>query len=103
MQIRLPIWTALFVFAAMGALRAQTPAGGAPAPAATAPAGSMEQGQIVAKKVTGKVSVLLNGATTDLHDDDHVSQNSTVVTGNDSSVILVFSNGATTQLGADTT
>lgn len=100
MQFRFPLWTAVFVFAALGALRAQTPSGGAPAPAT---ATSMQEGQIFAKKVVGKVSVELNGVTADLHDDDRVSQSAKVITDKDSSVILIFSNGATTQLGAETT
>lgn len=63
----------------------------------------MQEGQIVAKKIVGKVTVELNGTATELHDNDRVSQSAKVITAKDSSVILVFSNGATTQLGADTT
>lgn len=63
----------------------------------------MPPGQIFAKQVVGKVSVQLNGATTDIKNDDAISQASTVITAKESSVVLVFSNGATVQLGAETT
>jgi hypothetical protein len=100
MHLRFSLWAALFVFVAASVGWMQTPA--TPASAAPSTQTSMEPGQIVVKKVVGAVSMKLNGATTELHNDDPVSQSATVITGNDSSVILVFSNGATTQLGADT-
>jgi len=97
MHFRLSLWTALLACAFMTALRAQTPS---PAPATlgdiTAP------GQIVAKKVTGNVTILVNGVVATLHENDAVTERSVVTTAPDSSVVLVFSNGATTQLGADT-
>lgn len=95
MHFRLQLWMVFFAFVAVTAVRAQAPAG-------TAPANSMPPGQIKVVKVTGTVSMTLNGTSTPLHENDMVPQTATVVTQNGSSAILVFSNGATTQLGADT-
>jgi hypothetical protein len=55
----------------------------------------------VAKK-TGTVKMTLNGAVTDLEKGAKVPQQAKINTLADSSAVLVFSNGATTQLGADT-
>jgi hypothetical protein len=96
MHFRLPLWLAIFAFVALGTASAQTPA--PPAPSST-----LKEGQIIVAKVHGKVSMLLNGVTSDLHDKDRVSQSATITTGADSSAILVFSNGASTQLSSDTT
>ncbi len=97
MHLRLSLWAVLFVFS-LGCVQAQPtpPAGSAPA---TAP--GMANGQIVAKMVTGKVTMELNGTVTELANDAPVSPASTVTTAPDASVVLVFSNGATTQLGPD--
>ncbi len=94
MHFRLQLWMALFAFVAVAAVRAQAPA---------AAANGMPPGQIKAVKVVGSVKVVLNDQTTQLHDNDSVPQAAKVVTEGKSGVILVFSNGATTQLGEDTT
>ncbi len=96
MYQRFPLWLFLFGFVALVSLRAQAPA---PAAAARPP------GQIKAARVVGVVSYTLNGVVTPLavNATTDVPQLATVVTGRDSSVVLVFSNGATTQLGAETT
>jgi hypothetical protein len=92
MHFRLPLWLAIFALIALGTASAQTPA-----------PSTLKEGQIIVAKVHGKVSMLLNGVTSDLHDKDRVNQSATITTGADSSVILVFSNGASTQLSSDTT
>ncbi len=87
----------LFAVGALVSLHAQTPA----APAA--PADSMQPGQIIAAKVTGSVTMSVNGAAAvKLNNNDPVPEHATVNTEDDASVVLVFSNGATTQLGAGT-
>lgn len=98
MHHRLSFWVALVAFFSVAIVRAQTPApagGGAPAP-------DMIQAQIIAAKITGVVTLKLDAAETPLKNGDVIPVKGTVITGNDSSVVLVFSNGATTQLGADT-
>jgi hypothetical protein len=96
MHHRLPVWLFLFAFVVSAVSRAQTPAA---APADPLPS---QAGEIKAAKVTGSVSVKVADQTRDLHNGDSVEQNATVITALNSSVVLVFSNGATTQLGADT-
>ncbi len=70
---------------------------------ATAPAPSRVKGQIIAARVQGHVTAVskanLDGQV--LHDGDQVSDESTVVTADGASVILVFSNGATVDLAGD--
>src|SRR5581483_5937304 len=97
MHLRLSVWLALFAFVASPLLRAQTPAAPASDALPSAP------GQITAAKVTGDVTATLNGTSRALHSGDSVAQSETVNTALNSSVVLVFSNGATTQLGPDTT
>src|SRR2546421_9307202 len=99
MHKRLPLGLILFAVGALWSLHAQAPAA---APAAAAPA-ALPPGQIIAAKVTGSVTMTVNGAITSIKNNDSVPQQATVTTGkdNNSSVVLVFSNGATTQLGAD--
>ncbi len=94
MHHRLSLWLALLVFAFVRVSGAES---------AAVAQSAMPPGQIVAKQVVGKVSVQLNGTTTDLKNDDAVSQASTIITARESSVVLVLSNGATVQLGAETT
>lgn len=62
------------------------------------------EGRILAAKVQGAVSAIsrVNQSTRSLQNGDAVNQNDVVTTGRDSSVILVFSNGATVNLGAET-
>src|SRR4051812_30290390 len=97
MHHRLPVWLTLFAFFALVSARAQTPAAPAADPLPSQP------GQISAAKVTGSVQVKVADKTRDLHNGDNVEQSATVITALNSSVVLVFSNGATTQLGAETT
>ena len=76
------------------ALRAQTP--GAAAPKVT---GGAEL--ILVAKVNGTATMTVDGATTPLAVDVKVPQSAKINTLKNSSVVLVFSNGATTQLGAE--
>jgi hypothetical protein len=83
-----------------GLARADTQA---PTQAAAAPTGRIK-GQIIAARVQGHVTAVsktnVDGQL--LHDGDHVTEDSTVVTAAGASVILVFSNGATLDLAGDT-
>src|SRR3982751_1037028 len=97
MHHRLPVWLFIFLFVAFASARRPTPAAAAADPLPSQP------GQISAAKVNGSVHVKVAGQTRDLHNGDFVEQAATVSTELNSSVVLVFSNGATTQLGADTT
>jgi hypothetical protein len=71
--------------------------------AAGAPVG-MPPGMVLVAKVSGTVTMLYQGVQTAVNVDDRIPQAATVITGQEaeSSVVLVFSNGATTQLGMDT-
>ena len=62
-------------------------------------------GRIIAVKVTGTVTAtnLIDHTQAKLADNDNLSQHYVVTTAAASSAILVFSNGATLNLGADTT
>ncbi|HWA85258.1 MAG TPA: FecR domain-containing protein [Opitutus sp.] len=84
-------WIVLGVFAFSAAARAQK--------TAQAP------GQIYAVKVTGSVTAtnLVDHSQAKLANNDKLSQHYVVTTAAASSVILVFSNGATLNLGADST
>lgn len=59
--------------------------------------------KIIAARVRGEVSVTVKATSvkTQIADNAEVSQGSIVTTGKDSSVVLVFSNGATINLGTD--
>lgn len=59
-------------------------------------------GQIKAAKVTGTVTAIKDGATITVQNGTDLSQGYTVNTAQNSSVVLVFSNGATLNLAADT-
>lgn len=65
---------------------------------------SMSAGQIKAAAVIGDVNAVdhVDQTVTALHNDDLLSQGFTVKTGDDASIVLVFSNGATLRLGANT-
>ena len=89
-------WLVLCAFAAVLSVRAQAPAAAPAAPASPPP------GLVLVAKVTGTATKTLNGERTALKVDDRVEQTAKINTGLDSSVVLAFSNGATTQLGADT-
>jgi FecR protein len=70
-------------------------------PAAPTPA--RVKGQIIAARVQGHVVAIskTDNSSRDLHDGDKVTDQTTVVTSPGASVILVFSNGATVDVAAD--
>lgn len=90
-------WLFFWAVAATVSLRAQAPA---PGPVA-APAGPMPAGLVLVAKVSGTVTMNVNGTISPLTVDTSLPQSAKVNTAKDSSVVLVFSNGATTQLGAE--
>ena len=97
MHTRLLSWLFIGAMLAVVALRAQAPA--------SAPAGQGrfdQEGQVEVVKLSGKVDMVLNGQTTALKLNDRVPQKAKIVTAIDASVVLAFSNGASTQLGSDT-
>jgi hypothetical protein len=73
------------------------------APAAPQAAGTQVAGRITAARVTGLVTLINNATkvTVPVTAKQLLEQGSTVSTGNASSVVLVFSNGATINLGAN--
>lgn len=87
MHKKLLTWLWLFGFAAMLCLdaRAQTSA----------------PGQIKAAKVVGTVTATKDGATITLQNGAELTQGCVVNTAKDSSIVLVFSNGATLNLAQD--
>ncbi|MEX2044354.1 MAG: FecR domain-containing protein [Opitutus sp.] len=95
MHKRFLSWLCFFALAAVIPLHAQT---------TTAAPAAMPPGMVLVAKVSGTVTMLLQGVQTPIKVDDRIPQTATVITGQDaaSSVVLVFSNGATTQLGSDT-
>lgn len=95
MYHRLLSWLMVGAFVAVSALRAQ-------APASTSPASDPPPGLVLVAQVRGTVTKTVNGQVTTLKINDSVEQTAKVITARDSSVVLVFSNGATTQLGDDT-
>ena len=97
MHNRFLSWFLVCASLAFISLRAQSP-GALSAPGSIA--GGAEQ--VLAARVTGTVQMTLNGQTSPLRTDDRVPQAAKIVTSANSSVVLVFSNGATTQLGSDT-
>lgn len=64
-------------------------------------AGSRPPGLIKVAKVTGAVTAMKDGVTTPLANGSEISQGYVVNTAKDSSVVLVFSNGATVNLAQD--
>ncbi len=87
MHKKILTWLWLFGFAAMLSLDARAQA--------TAP------GQIKAAKVTGTVTATKDGATIALKNGSELAQGYVINTAKDSSVVLVFSNGATLNLAQD--
>jgi hypothetical protein len=83
----------LGAFSSLASVEAQT------APAAPAKV----QGRIIAARVEGHVEAIPNagGPTKVLHDGDVITDGNTVVTSPGANVILVFSNGATLNVAAD--
>src|SRR5688572_7535682 len=88
-------WLFLCAIFAMVPLRAQTPPGAAP----TVQGGAES---VLVAKVLGDVQMTLNGTITKLTTGMTIPQKAKINTANGASVILAFSNGATTQLGSDT-
>ncbi len=89
MHHRLPSFLFACAFLAVAAMRSQ------------APTTQMPAGLVLVAKVTGTVTLTVAGSTAPLHIRDQVPQTATINTGIDSTAVLVFSNGATLQLGAD--
>lgn len=85
-------WLFLGAALALISLRAQAP--GSPI------AGGAEQ--VLAARVTGLVQMTVGGQTSSVKTEDRVPTSAKIVTAKDASIVLVFSNGATTQLGSDT-
>jgi hypothetical protein len=77
----------------------------APASAQTGAAASRMKGKIIAARVQGHVTAIskAGGEARVLHDGDQVSERTRIVTSPGANVILVFSNGATVNLAADST
>lgn len=99
MHLRFLTWLFVGALLAVVSLRAQVP-GTAGAPGG--PGKFDEEGLVLVAKVSGNVSMVLEGATTALKVNDRVPQKAKIITAKNASVVLVFSNGATTQLGTDT-
>lgn len=97
---RCSLWLFFLALGALVSLRAQTPAPAPAAPAAAAP--NFQPGRIQAAKVIGTVKIKVDGQLKDLANGDLVPQTATVSTAANSSAVLVFENGATTQLGPAT-
>jgi hypothetical protein len=93
MMNKILYFIALCAFCGLGSARAQS------APAASA----RVAGQIVAARVQGHVAVLSKAGLENrlLHDGDQVSEQATIVTSPEASVILVFSNGAAVIVAGD--
>ncbi len=96
MHFRFLSWLLIGALAGVMSALAQTPA--APAGAPTVVGGA--ELILVAKK-SGRVEMTVGGVVTALENGAKVPQKAKVNTYNDGSVVLVFSNGATTQLGSD--
>jgi hypothetical protein len=97
MHQRVFSWLLVCALFAAGSLRAQSPA---PSDGPVVKGGAE---LILVAKVAGTVTKTLPGqASVALKQDDRVEQTAKINTGLNSSIVLVFSNGATTQLGADT-
>ena len=92
MRTKLLSWIVLCGVAALMAVSAQAQTG-------------RVAGRIVAAKVKGTVTAVNSADNTkrELHDNDAITQNYVVTTAQNSSVILVFSNGATINLAQDST
>ena len=97
MHHRLFPWLLLIAFFAATSLRAQTPP---PAAAPGTPA-AMPPGLVLVAKFTGDVTMTVSGTKTAVKLGESVPQTAKINTGLNSSVVLVFSNGAQTHLAAD--
>ncbi|MES2696780.1 MAG: FecR family protein [Verrucomicrobiota bacterium] len=95
MQTRLLGWLFVGMLLAAVSLRAQTPIN-------TGPGKFTDPGTILVAAVNGEVNMIVSGVTTRLEVNKPVPQKAKIVTGKGARVVLVFSNGASTQLGSDT-
>jgi hypothetical protein len=77
------------------------PAGAQPVP--VAPGSAKVKGQIIAARVQGQVTAISKPSLDRrvLNEGDQVSEQTTIVTAPGASVVLVFSNGATVDIGGD--
>lgn len=99
MHTRLLGWLLIGVLLAAFGARAQTP----PAAPALAGQGKFNQnGVILVAKFSGKVEIIVDGVTKQAAIDMVVPPKARVVTAQGASIVLVFSSGASTQLGSDT-
>lgn len=99
MHTRLLGWLLIGVLLAAFGVRAQTP----PAAPALAGQGTFNQnGVILVAKFSGKVEIVVDGVSKQAAIDMVVPPKARVVTAQGASVVLVFSSGASTQLGSDT-
>lgn len=99
MHRRLLGWLLIGVLLTAFTARAQTP----PAVPPVAGKGKFtENGVILVAKFSGKVDIVVDGVAKQAAIDMPVPAKARVVTGQGASVVLVFSNGASTQLGSDT-
>ena len=89
---------------ALGFFSGLTPADAQTTPASPA-APARVKGQIVAARVQGHVVAVskTDNSTRALHDGDKVTDQTTIITSPGANVILVFSNGATVNVAADST
>jgi hypothetical protein len=89
---------------ALGFFAGLTPADAQTTPASPA-APARVKGQIVAARVQGHVVAVskTDNSTRALHDGDKVTDQTTIITSPGANVILVFSNGATVNVAADST
>lgn len=99
MHRRLLGWLLIGVLLAAVTVRAQTP----PATPAVAGQEAIKNGGIIlVAKFNGKVDIIVDGVSKQATIDMPVPAKARVVTAQGASVVLVFSNGASTQLGSDT-
>jgi hypothetical protein len=96
MHLRIFSWLLVALVFSLLPLRAQTAA------PLNAGQGKFERtGEVKVARVAGKVTQRFDGVEKELKANDLVPQKATVVTAPDASIVLAFSNGATTQLGGD--
>jgi hypothetical protein len=91
----------IFLAIALGFLVGLTPASADPA----AGSSGRVKGRIIAARVQGHVEAIskADGQKRTLHDGDRLSEQTEIVTYAGASIILVFSNGATVNIAADST
>lgn len=97
MHSRFLSWLFLGALVATVSLRAQAPATSASSTATAA----MPAGLVLVAKTDGTVTMTVNGTQTPVKQGMEIPQAAKINTGLNSSVVLVFSNGAQTHLAAD--